>query len=404
MEKQIQILTMITESWGRVDLRPLLQTLVNTPIRGTRELKKMGKQEKERLNQILIHHLNTIHETFQVLDQSPPSSLNKVSWDDVVKMGEQLYKQATTVGMLWSGEGPDAKSLEESMGSYSNLLQGFLLLSHGSMIGAGTTLSSCIHASVKQVIDCSFMLLKESVASYGNSSKAHKLSIPQIVGTVWEACSALKKTPGTNITAIGRAMTQIAVSVKDVHREMKELKPASSDPSAEISDKVSKPENDTHDSGNSSDEELGSDLSPEEMKVTELAIDVVSETLSTIKETIRSITGLLKNAQTPTESKQMVDSLERLLTICRNMGLQIDEIGACLYPPQEVSAIKTASEKMMSFVGEMQVELENIKGSSDAFVHASNSLMSSLRQLESGLGCSSDDELASEMKNLDVDG
>lgn len=356
------------------------------------------------MNQILIHHLNTIHETFQVLDQSPPSSLNKVSWDDVVKMGEQLYKQATTVGMLWSGEGPDAKSVEESMGAYSNLLQGFLLLSHGSMIGAGTTLSSCIHASVKQVIDCSFMLLKESVASYGNSSKAHKLSIPQIVGTVWEACSALKKTPGTNITAIGRAITQIAVSVKDVHREMKELKPSSSDPSDEISDKVSKPENDTHESDESSDEELGSDLSPEEMKVTELAIDVVSETLSTIKEVIRSITDLLKNAQTPTESNQMVESLERLLTICRNMGLQIDEIGACLYPPQEVSAIKTASEKMMSFVGEMQVELENIKGSSDAFVHASNGLMSSLRQLESGLGCSSDDELASEMKNLDVDG
>lgn len=70
--------------------------------------------------------------------------------------------------MLWTGEGPDAKALEETMASYSNLLQGFLLLSHGSKIGAGTTLSACIHASVKQVIDCSFMLLKESVASYGN--------------------------------------------------------------------------------------------------------------------------------------------------------------------------------------------------------------------------------------------
>lgn len=74
------------------------------------------------------------------------------------------------VGMLWTGEGPDAKALEESMATYSNLLQGFLLLSHGSMIGAGTTLSSCIHASVKQVIDCSFMLLRESVASFGNLS------------------------------------------------------------------------------------------------------------------------------------------------------------------------------------------------------------------------------------------
>ncbi|KAL4569397.1 hypothetical protein LXL04_025033 [Taraxacum kok-saghyz] len=356
----------------------------------------MSKDEKERLNQLLIHHLNNIHETFQVLNQSPPSSLDIVSWDEVVKLGEHIYKQATTVGMLWTGEGPDAKALEETMASYTNLLQGFLLLSHGSMIGAGTTLSSSIHASVKQVIDCSFMLLKESIASFGNSSKAHKLSIPQIVGTVWDACSALKKTPGTNITAIGRSITQIAVSVKDVLREMKELKPTSNEVpiSNPNDDNINIHENDS----NSSEGDLGSDLSPEEMKVAELAINVVSETLSTIKEIIRSITGLLKNPK----NDEMVDSLERMLMICRSMGLQVDEIGACLYPPQEVSAIRGACEKMMKFVGEMEVEVEKIKGCSEGFVHASSGLMRCLKELELGLGCSSDDELASEMENLVV--
>ncbi|XP_071702291.1 uncharacterized protein [Rutidosis leptorrhynchoides] len=367
------------------------------------------QKEKQRLNQLLIQHLNTIHETFQVLDSAPPSSFQKVSWnDDVVKLGEQLYKQATTVGMLWSGDGPDAKSLEESMATYSNLLQGFLLLSHGSMIGAGPTLSSCIHSSVKQVTDCSFMLLRESVAAYGNSSQSHKLSIPQIVGTVWEACTTLKKTPGTNITAIGRSMTQVAVSIKDVLREMKELKPTSESVS-KPDNEVSKPDNDAHESDNSSDGDFGSDLSPKEMKIAELAIDVVSQTLSTIKETIRSITGLLKNPQTDNESSQTVDSLEKLLMICKNMGLQVDEIGACLYPPQEVSVIRSATEKMVSFVNEMQVELENVKGTSDAFLHESNCLISSLKNLDLELGCSSDDdddddvELVSEMENLVVD-
>ncbi|GJU51824.1 cyclin-D1-binding protein 1-like protein [Tanacetum coccineum] len=413
------------------------------------------EMEKEKLNMLLIKHLNTIHETFQVLDHSPPSTLTKGSWDDVIKLGEHLYKQATTalppsfqastsgvnerrhytrrnasastsrtststtlydeseedsvdeddivvaslVGMLWTGDGPDAKALEETMETYSNLLQGFLLLSHGCMIGAGTTLSTCIHSAVKQVIDCSFMLLKESIASYGNSSKAHKLSIPQIVGTVWEACSALKKTPGTNVTAIGRAMTQIAVSIKDVHREMQELKPTSEE-AAKPDNEVSKP---GHDSDNSSEGDLGSDLSPEEMKIAELSTEVVSCTLTTIKEVIRSISGLLKNPQTQNESNQTVDSLEKLLAICQSMGLQVDEIGACLYPPQEVSAIRTASEKMLSLVGEMQAELEKIKGSSDAFIHSSKGLISSLEQLESALGCSSDDELVSEMENLAVD-
>ncbi|KAM2890217.1 hypothetical protein COP2_008666 [Malus domestica] len=71
------------------------------------------------------------------------------------------------------------------------------LLSHGSRVGAGPTLSSCIHASVKHAVDTSC-----------------KLSIPQSFGA-----------PDTNVTAIKRAMTQVAVSMKDVVREMNELKP-----------------------------------------------------------------------------------------------------------------------------------------------------------------------------------
>lgn len=72
--------------------------------------------------------------------------------------------------MLWSGETPEVRALEENMASYFNILQGFLLLSHGSIVGAGPTLSSCVHASVKQVVDSSFKLLKESVSLYGNLS------------------------------------------------------------------------------------------------------------------------------------------------------------------------------------------------------------------------------------------
>lgn len=72
--------------------------------------------------------------------------------------------------MLWTGEKPELKAVEENMATYFNTLQGFLLLSHGSRVGAGPTLSSCIHASVKQVVDCSFKLMMETVASYGNLS------------------------------------------------------------------------------------------------------------------------------------------------------------------------------------------------------------------------------------------
>lgn len=86
-----------------------------------------------------------------------------------------LYNDA--VGMLWTGETPEVSELEKSMDVYFNMLQGFLLISHGSTVGAGPTLSSTVHASVKQVVDCSFKLLKESVSLFGNLS----LSLPLCV-------------------------------------------------------------------------------------------------------------------------------------------------------------------------------------------------------------------------------
>ncbi|KAM0964049.1 hypothetical protein ACFX15_022468 [Malus domestica] len=124
----------------------------------------MRRAESDQLTRTLNHHLNTVHETFQVLDQTAPSKLEKVSWVEVTKMGDQVSKQATIFGMLWTGgETPQVRALEENMVSYFNTLQGFLLLSHGSTVGAGPMLASCVHMSVKQVVDISFKLCKESI-------------------------------------------------------------------------------------------------------------------------------------------------------------------------------------------------------------------------------------------------
>lgn len=311
-------------------------------------------------------------------------------------MSEQVSKQATTVGMLWTGEKPESKAVEESMTSYFNNLQGFLLISHGSMVGAGPTLSSSIHESVNNVVDSSFRLMKETVSLYGSHREELKQSVPQLVGTVWEACSALKKTPTTNITAIGRRMTKVAVSVKDVLREMKELKPDSSDDPVDNScaETESEPCN-----NNSSDGDIGNDLSPEEMKVAERAIAVVSDTLSVLKELIRSITGLIK-MEKPNDNSSFVDSLEKLLQLCQELGQQIDEIGACLYPPQEISSIEAALEKIHSTIDVMQAEIGGIQGASDGFLETCNGLRSSLRELESELSNSSTADVEARVESI----
>ncbi|CAN4121736.1 unnamed protein product [Withania somnifera] len=360
----------------------------------------MGKAAKEQLNRALNEHLGTIHETLQALNERACSSLEKVSWKEVIQMGEQIYKQATMVGMLWTGEAPEVKALEENMASYFNMLQGLLLLSHSSTVGAGPTLSSCIHASIKQVVDSSFMLMKESVSSYGSNNKKQKLSIPPLVGTVWEACSGLKKTPATNITAIGRAMTQEVVSMKDVLREMNELKPASSvvgdEPSVQDS---AEGDSKSQDSDGSFGDDLGNDLSTEEMEIARLTTDVVSATLVVIKELIRSITSLLK-LESSADTATFVDSLERLLKLSQEIGPQIDELGASVYPPQEISALKAATEKISCATDEILVELEKLKGCSEDFLKACTGLRSSLKQLVSELDQSDATDAMAKMENL----
>ncbi|KAK3004062.1 hypothetical protein RJ639_019314 [Escallonia herrerae] len=291
----------------------------------------MGESSKERLSRILNEHLNTVHETFQLWDQAPASSLDKVGWNDIINLGEQVSKQATME----------------------------------------------------------------------SRSKDQKLSIPRLVGTVWDACSALKKTPTTNVTAIGRAMTQVAVSMKDVLREMKELKSAS-EQADEASDEASiQAESKPDDSDDSSEGDLGNDLSPEEMKIAQLAIGVTSETLEVTKELICCISGLLEHENLD-NIVHPLNSLERLLKHCQGTGVLIDELGACLYPPQELPAIKATTEDICSTVDEMKVELDILDSSSEAFVQACSALRSSMRQLESEVGCSDATDLVPALENLAV--
>lgn len=363
----------------------------------------MGKRVVERLHQSLGTHMSNIHETLQILDQKPASSLQKVSWDEAIKIGEQVSKHATTAGMLFTEVQTEVKALEENMGVYFNALQGLLLLAYGSTVGAGPTLSSSIHASIKNVVDCSFKLWCECVSSYG-SQEEQKHAIPPLVGTVWDACSALKKTPATNITAIGREMTRVAVSIKDVLREMKELEPSPSDATNEVSES-DKGEGQAHGSGISDDDDddndLGKDLSPEEMKVAQLAIGVVSEVVNVVKELIRSITGLLRKGGL-VEEKDGVESLEELLTLCRGVGVLVDELGACLYPPQEYSAIKKACEDISSRTDDMEKVLGSLNGSVEAFSQCCKSLKKALDLLVSEISNSTAADIEPQMQNLAV--
>ncbi|KAL9257800.1 hypothetical protein AKJ16_DCAP01581 [Drosera capensis] len=276
------------------------------------------------------------------------------------------------------------------------------------MAGAGPTLSSSIRASMKQVVDTSFMLWRESACFYDSCSSKQKLTIPQIVGTIWDACSALKKTSATNITAIQRAMIQVAASMKDVLREMRELRPCSSNSMDNSLDASSVQPDDQSDEGDdSSFGNLVDGLSPEEMKNAELAARAVSELLLVIKELVLRITRLPKQGH-ESDTRDEIKSLEMLLKLCQNIVVEVDELGACLYPPQETSSIIAAHEKITGMVEEMEVESDAIKGSTSAFHQACQASKIALVKSKLQVSMLSVDalqlsaELVQQMQNLSV--
>ncbi|XP_039125957.1 cyclin-D1-binding protein 1 homolog [Dioscorea cayenensis subsp. rotundata] len=349
---------------------------------------KGGK--KEHLARVLDSHIHNIEETLQMLER--PAVSQKVDWSEVTKVGDEISKQATVAGMLWNGE-HDVKNLESNMGVYINFLQGFLLLCHSSSAGAGPTLHACIVASARNVVDRSIKLFKEAVSFCDSDNANKRQTIPQLSGSVWEACDALKKTPTSNCTAIGRAITQLAVSMKDVLREMKELKPTQHDSSD------GPPTDVTDEDGSFSEGDLGDDLSTEEMEIAQLATDVVTNALTAVKEIIRFITGLLRKSNRESAEKEYVDSLERILGHCQEMGSELNDLGACVYPPQEISQMKLITKKIDELVGNIHEAVETLNGSPEDLYRAFTVLKNSLIKLRCAFG---DVDLAPKMESLAV--
>ncbi|TVT98780.1 hypothetical protein EJB05_55869 [Eragrostis curvula] len=369
--------------------------------------KKGGGAKKKaagggELSRFLESHLQTINDTFQMMAEAGPGAgLERTEWSEVLKLGDQVSRQATVAGMLWSGDLPDVATLKENIEAYFNILQGFLLVCHGSTVGTGPTLHKAICSSAKNVIESSFSLFKQAVSAYESRSADRKIIIPQVTGTVWEACAGLKKVPTTNCIAIGRAMTQVGVYLKDVLREMNELPVGiSGDNTAE------KSTNGTADTASCSDRDemsfdldLDDDFTEEEIAVAKLVITVVSDSLAVLKEAIRFITGLLKSSGNQSGANEdKVDTMEKLLICCREIADQVNDLGAAVYPPQDASDMKLTIKRLYDGISGMRKEIGHLGGSPAGAFAALDGLEKCLGSLEAELA----DDVTNEMENLTI--
>ncbi|PWZ18288.1 CDP-diacylglycerol--serine O-phosphatidyltransferase 2 [Zea mays] len=309
-------------------------------------------------------------------------------------------------GMLWSGDLPDVETLKENIVAYFNILQGFLLVCHGSMVGAGPTLHKSIFGSAKDVVDSSFSLFKHAVSAYESRSSDRNTTIPQVTGTVWEACAALKKVPASNCIAIGRAMTRIGVCLKDVLREMNELPiGGSGDSTAE------KSSNGVVDTTSCSDRDERSDLdlddddddefTEEEVAVAKLVINVVSDSLVVVKEAIRFITGLLRssgNKDKDGANEDRVEPMEKLLSHCKEIADQVNDLGASVYPPQDSSEMELAIKRLYNGINGMRKEIGNLGGAPESTFAALEGFENCLGSLRARLA----DDVVNEMEGLNI--
>ncbi|THU43837.1 hypothetical protein C4D60_Mb02t01010 [Musa balbisiana] len=89
---------------------------------------------------------------------------------------------------------------------------------------------------------------------------------------------------------------------------------------------------------------------------------------------------------------------KKLVTHCQEMGTQVNELGASVYPPQETAQMKMSAKKMYCLGYEMHIEVRNLEGTPDGVFGTCKILENSLRNLQQGL----DGDLINEMGTLSI--
>lgn len=128
--------------------------------------------------------------------------------------------------------------------------------------------------------------------------------------------------------------------------------------------------------------EFNDELSPEEIVVADATKGVVTSVLAFLKE-------LLYVAADPQQGNDESATLylETILQQCKTLGVEVDEFGASLYPPQEINQLRDRSIKTDALVGGITEEVKAAKGLvPEGLEVASTGVKTALAELKQSLG------------------
>jgi len=188
----------------------------------------MGRTQKRRvadLSKALLQGTASLRDSLWLLNEAAAAEVVKEDWGEVKKVADKVAKEATTIGMLWT-QGLKNEDANQALKTYFEGLQALLLLCHACTVGAGPTLLVTIRNAAQQVVNASLTLLTRAVSFSikGAEKQEREAILPAHVGSVWEACNTLKRTPYTNRAAVGRSIAQVATSVKNVLQKIRQIK------------------------------------------------------------------------------------------------------------------------------------------------------------------------------------
>ncbi|CAK9859084.1 unnamed protein product [Sphagnum jensenii] len=321
----------------------------------------MGRTQKGRvadLSKALLRGTASLRDSLWLLNEAAAAEVVKEDWGEVKKVADKVAKEATTIGMLWT-QGLKDEDANQALKMYFEGLQALLLLCHACTVGAGPTLLVTIRNAAQQVVNSSLTLLTRAVSFSikGAEKQEREAILPAHVGSVWEACNTLKRTPYTNRAAVGRSIAQVATSVKNVLQKIRQIKEGQSSQC-----NACDYEETSNGDGNACVESLDSneELSEEEMAVVEAARHVVECSLDFIKQLLY-VAAEVPVPQGTEESS--TGFLENVLKHCKGLGVEVDKFGAYLHPPQQTDPLRGRIMKMETLVNLISTQVRETRGS-----------------------------------------
>lgn len=254
----------------------------------------------------------------------------------VAEAAAAVEREATKIGMVFSdGNGAPADAAGSALDHFEASALTFLTVACRALGSQGATFDDVVRrAAAKVSQSCG------NLAVVATESPAPSTWLKPAVGEVWEACRAIKKLPKDGRTAVSHQLLASAALIKDVSVELSEIGAGDANGRGEGEGEGADDYDDDERAPMDEDDMLfvDEDFDAEEMRVAKSCAEFAAASFQFMRDLVAPVVR---------GSASDANALERALTECRAFQREVEEIGAGVYPPQDVDDIAARAGRAM---------------------------------------------------------